>query len=252
MTSKEKYIGGFLAGSLTTTILHPLDALRVRLFYRLKDKGSPKTFYNGYLFSILSSGTKTIFVFPTQEGLKDYFLKQGYSDYRSEFYGSVGSGILMSVALTPVSAIKIPLQSDPTRQTIKSVSQDIYSKYGLRGFYRGCIGSGLFEVTWSAVYFGLYKYLKENYIDNKTMAAVISSCVATTISYPFDGSRLYRQNPKANHNFWTGFKKAFSLDSANLKAYTISLMRIPLATTLSHMTYLYISKTLQKAVSTSQ
>lgn len=241
MNNKEKYLSGFLAGGIITALFHPFDVLRVRLFFAGENIGSIGTYYNGLGFNVTAACFKNLFIFPTQEGFRNYLFSKGYSEYQSEVYGSIGSGTLMSLVSTPANVIKIPLQADSQHNKVRTVAKDIYSKYGIRGFFRGQVGTGLRDITWNGLYFTIYKYLHDNYVENKMAASIIASALAMTGSYPFDGIRLYRQNNKENYNFWTGFHRSFNLSSANLKSFSMSLLRIPIATTASHMCYLYIS-----------
>ncbi|CAH6419608.1 Mitochondrial carrier protein [uncultured virus] len=246
MNTKEKYFSGCLTGIISTCIFHPIDSLKTRLFYEKNNIGSVKSFYNGLTFNVLTCCFKSMLTFPTQEYFKDKLIEQKFSIYSSELYASICSGLLVGFFSTPINVIKLPLQSDPNKNKIFNIIQINYKNYGLKGFYRGGVGTLLRDVTWNAIYFPLFKYLNENHIDNKILSSISAGSIAMTISYPFDGIRMYRQNNNKNYNFWYGFSKALNFSSPNFKCYTISLLRVPTSMTLSHICYLYINDYLIK------
>ena len=238
----KKYLSGCLSGIVSTLIFHPVDILRIRLFYEGTSLGKLNTFYNGIGFNLLTGCVKNMFVFPTQEHFKDIFVKKGYGEYKAEFYSSIVSGSLLSLISTPINVVKIPLQSNTINYSPLHIIKDIHKKYGIAGFYRGGGGTFLRDVSWNGVYFPLYKNLNENYIDNKILSSILAGSIAMTVSYPFDGIRLYRQNNNKDYNFWFGFMRSFNLSKGNLQSYGTSILRIPTATTVSHMCYLYLSQ----------
>jgi Mitochondrial carrier protein len=242
METSKKYLSGCLSGFIATSIFHPIDVLRIRLFFDLKSLGRFPILYHGITFNVLTGCLKNMVVYPTQEYLRDKLIKYQCDKYTSELFGSLGTGISLSLAGTPINVIKIPLQADVQNRTVFFVMKDIYSKYGFRGFYRGGLGTFMRDISWITVYFPLFRYFGENVTENKILASIMAGIPAMTVSYPFDGLRLYRQNNKENYHFWTGFKKSFNLSSGNLKSYMVSLLRVPTMTTFSHMSYLYISQ----------
>ena len=242
MDTTNMYIAGCLSGAITTAAFHPLDAIRVRLFYDYKSMGNIASFYNGIGFNITTGCIKNMLVYPTQEHFKNILTKKGYTKYESEIYSSIWSGFLLSTASTPINVIKIPLQSNVVKHSASHMAKEIYSKYGLLGFYRGGMGTFVRDLSWNCTYFPLFRYINDNITDNKILSSILAGSVSMTVSYPFDGVRLYRQNNNKNYNFWYGFFRAFNWSYANFKSYGMSLLRIPISTTVSHMCYLYISQ----------
>lgn len=255
MDVKEKYASGFLSGFLTTAALHPLEVLRARLFFMLlqskqgkqgtQSLGSPKSFFNGFVFNTATSCIKHMAMYPTQEYIRDYLLLQGYSKFNAELGSSVGSGVALSFCTTPINVIKVPIQSNPDKSKVVIVVKDVYHNHGLRGFARGGLSTGLRDVTWNVSYFVLFHYLCENYNVNKILASLLAGGVGITLSYPLDNGRLSLQNPKSYYSFWHGFRQSFSLNKINIGSYLTHLIRVPLANTLSHLTYLAINELFQ-------
>lgn len=241
MDVKNRYLSGSLTGIITTAFFHPIDALRIRLFYTVPNIGSLISFYNGIGFNVATACIKNVLVFPTQECIRDLLLQHGHSKYDAEVNASISCGLLLSVVSAPINVIKIPLQANHGNK-IFHIAKQIYSNYGFRGFYRGGLATCMRDVLWNGLYFPLFKYTNENHIENKFAASIATGVVAMTVTYPFDGIRLYRQNNRADYNFWHGFKRSFNLSRANLHSYLICLTRVPLGTTLSHMCYLYINQ----------
>eukprot|EP01089_Gocevia_fonbrunei_P021181 TRINITY_DN8116_c0_g1_i1.p2 TRINITY_DN8116_c0_g1~~TRINITY_DN8116_c0_g1_i1.p2 ORF type:complete len:105 (-),score=15.47 TRINITY_DN8116_c0_g1_i1:4-318(-) len=97
--------------------------------------------------------------------------------------------------------------------------------------------------------------MKNDDVQN-VLTTCVASLVAVAIVYPFDGSRLYRQNVvkrritidgriidiAKNYSFWKGFKHALKFNATNLKALGVGLARAPLSTALCHSLYMSIQK----------
>lgn len=238
MNSREKYFSGFITGLITTSIFHPIDALRIRLFMNKNNLGNFVTLYNGFGFNVSTSCIKNMALYPTQEIIRDIFLKKYYTKYESEFYSSFITGIVLGFISTPINTIKIPLQNNNHKIGVLNITKDIYSKYGFRGYYRGGLATLMRDIIWSISYFPFYKFFNDNYFHNNIKASLISGIISMTLYYPFDGIRLYRQNNNKNYHFWYGFFKSLKFNKSNIESYIISLIRIPLSTTVAHMIYL--------------
>jgi hypothetical protein len=243
--TEAKYLSGFLTGAASTLIFHPFDALRIRLFYDTKEIGGIRSLYNGLKFNVATSCMKNMLTYPTHDYILER-LQNNYTPYWADIYSSFLTGLLLSSASTPINVIKIPLQASGDKQRAIDIGRDIYRRYGVTGFYRGGLATFCRDVLWNTIYFPLFRFVNERVTNNKTASSVFSGMVTMTITYPFDGIRLYRQNNKNNYNFWYGFMYSFNRSRENIRSYGVSLVRIPLATTFSHMLYLYLSEKLSK------
>lgn len=236
--SQKKYVSGILSGVVSVCFLHPFDAIRIRLFWGKNNGHLMKSLFNGFSFNMISTCFKNVATYPTQELFRDTMIKHGYSQYQSELAASFGSGVFLGIVATPINAIKTPMQGHNNYKFL-NVVRDIYSKFGLAGFYRGGMATVMRDTTWNTLYFPTYKYVNENHIENKFGASILSSVICLTFTYPLDGIRLYRQNNKENFRFWDGFKHSFNPSMNNLKSYLMCVTRVPLGVAITHMTYLY-------------
>lgn len=250
-TTKEvsrSYFNGLVTGLVQATVFHPIDLIRVRLFLK-KDVGSYHTWFNGLSFNLTANAVKQMAVFPTHDLIKKRF--------HSEITGSICSGALMGALSCPINSIRVPLQMSHNGKTTYQVVQQIVERHGISGFYRG--GSAIFlrDLCWASAYFPLFSCLQTQFNHRlpsdlveqhphliKVGSSIMAGVVGMMVAYPFDGSRLYRQHNfgDKNYTFWCGFKKSFSLSEANLKSFTAGIIRVPLATTFSHMLYLKLQK----------
>lgn len=236
----KKYASCLISGMLGTMIFQPIDALRSISFFEYKNF-TFKGLYNGFLFNCSTNILKVCSSYPTQE-----FIKSKVShlpEIQRETLSGLLTGSVLTIVSTPANVIKTPLISDQTNKMIPIIKKT-YGQYGLKGFYRGGIGTLLRDVVWSGIYFPTFYYINKKlnglnkYFDNRPVASVLSAALAACISYPFDGIRLYRQNEKQNYNFWYGFKYSFNRTSANLKSFMWSMLRVPFSIALSHYVYL--------------
>lgn len=245
----KSYLNGLVAGLAQATIFHPIDLIRVRYFLR-KDIGSYRTWFNGLSFNLGANSIKQMAVFPTHDLIKKRF--------QSEIVGSICSGALMGVISCPINSVRVPLQMSKNGKTTYQVVQQILHRHGIIGFYRG--GSAIFlrDLCWASAYFPLYSTLQTRFNQSissnltqknhscaiKVGSSILAGVVGMMVAYPFDGSRLYRQHHfgEKDHTFWYGFRKSFSLSKSNIKSFTAGIIRVPLATTFSHMLYLKLQK----------
>ena len=106
-------------------------------------------------------------------------------------------------------------------------------------------GQGRFVVEFNNVHF-------QNFF-----CAITASLSAMVLSYPFDGSRLYRQHfvkqkmvngvevtvqQKVNYNFSYGFLASLKPNAENFKSLTAGAIRVPLSTALCHGLYLALQR----------
>lgn len=209
--------------------MQPLDALRTRCFLDTNNFNL-KTLYNGFTFNASTSILKLSITYPTQEFLKTKL------PIHQEVLSGILTGILLSFVGTPINAVKVGLMSNVNTNTLQ-VSQTIHKLHGMKGFYRGGVGTLLRDVVWNGIYFPAFQKLNTT-IDNRFLASILASAFALCFSYPFDGIRMYRQNYKANYDFWYGFRYSFNLSKANAASFGICMLRVPLLIATSHYIYL--------------
>ncbi len=239
---------GMIIGAMTAGLFHPIDSIRVRSFLNPNNMGTFYSLKNGLTFNIISSGTKAIVSFPIREHIKKN-LSCNYSSTGTEFISSVITGTTVGLIGIPMNVVKVRTQNH-TGLPISSlhIAKNLYNNNGLKGFYLGGQASMIRDIIWNIVYFPTYdllirKYQKNEYINNKLLASISSSMLATTFAYPFDGIRLFKQKINNNdiYKFWHGFKKSFEFTKTNAKSYFCAMIRVPMATSITHMGYLYLN-----------
>lgn len=234
-----KYISCMVSGIVTTTIFQPIDVIRTRYFFDSTKNLSLRALYNGYIFNTYTTILKQCASLPTQEFIKT---KLPFTQITNESIAGLISGLTLSLVSTPINTIKIPLMSN-SNNTVTTTTKSIYINYGLKGFYRGGIGTLMRDVVWNGIYFPIFYKLNKT-IDNKFLSSNIAAAIALCFSYPFDGIRLYRQNNKHNYNFWYGFKYSFNTSKENYKSFLMCLFRVPLSFSISHYLYLLLNELL--------
>lgn len=249
-----KYLSGLGSGLLTAGIFHPIDSLRIRNFLNPGSVGDIRSLKNGIMFNILSTAIRNVVTFPIREQIRDTVSESALKPMHADICSSVITGNVMALIGTPINVIKVRMQNNPgTPESFVSIVKDIYRTGKFRGFYQGGYATALRDITWNLLYFPIYdklvkmKLLNHEFSD-KLLASISGSIVATSVSYPFDGLRLFRQrlNNHVPYSFWAGIKKSFEFSQANTKSYGYAIIRVPLATCLSHMSYLYLIDYLSK------
>lgn len=240
--TQSKYILSLSTGVLSACVLHPIDALRIRCFLG-SNVGNFRSLKNGLMFNVWSSGIKHIISYPIREELNisvnQYLL---YSPFKTELIASALSSILLTTISTPINLVKVRTQNCQVT-SFTTVLNDVYKTKGIKGFYQGGNITLIRDMCWNVVYFPLFGFINEKIepsILNRSLVSVFSSVIATTVSYPFDGVRLFRQSSN-ERDLIKCFKKSINLHQSNVRSYICAIIRVSLATCLSHVSYLYLT-----------
>lgn len=180
----DQLIAGALAGAGTTTILHPLDLVKVRLqvdtntvrpkqafltFRQLAQLAKAGTLYQGFQANFVANMTTWGAYFFIYDRLKHIIQKNSQSSnlFISSlgYFGASGTAGVITICLTnPLWVVKtrMCLQSPKDALLYKNVADALYqiaNREGLKGLYRGLL-PGLFGTTHGAVQFTVYELLK--------------------------------------------------------------------------------------------
>ena len=235
----KKYLSGCITGLANTVIFYPMDLLRVRYFFKKKNIGTAKTFYNGLTYTLWTGCLKNMATYPTQEVIYTKIKENTkVSDKSALVYSSIGTGSILGLLANPINTIKVPMQATKRKTFAAQIAKDIYKNYGLKGFYRGGVGVVLRDITWATVYFPLYKTLEDK-TNNRLVSSLSAGVLSMALAYPFDGMRLYRQHHLNDYNLWHGFRESFKINQHNLRSFGMGIIRVPLSVTFGHMVYLY-------------
>eukprot|EP01088_Endostelium_zonatum_P019153 TRINITY_DN6472_c0_g1_i1.p1 TRINITY_DN6472_c0_g1~~TRINITY_DN6472_c0_g1_i1.p1 ORF type:complete len:357 (-),score=71.83 TRINITY_DN6472_c0_g1_i1:53-1099(-) len=285
-----KYLDGFMVGMINASIFQPIDVVRTRYFLHTKGIGTVFSLMNGIRWNLISTGLKQMAVYPTQDlltqSLKSGLTGSQVNEHVAEFLGGIIAGMFLGFVASPLNAIKVPLQANtqnPLNRTLRPLTEfqvikSIHEQYGITGFWRGGLATVLRDTLWSAVYFPAHKWLKKNIFIHESdpnpnpnpyaiqfknvhfqnfMCAITASLSALFLSYPFDGSRLWRQHvvrqkivngvetsvrQKVNYTFWYGFVQSLKPNAENFKSLTAGAIRVPLSTAVCHGLYLGLQR----------
>ncbi len=228
---KTKFKNGLIAGAVQTSVLYPLDILHVKLFLQ---KPVSAFVYNGFYFTLFGNCLKRSLIFPLQDSITTHLKDNGKEKYAN--IACTAAGAMLGLVLTPINSIRTPLQIHDTKNLF-TVTKEIYRTHGFKGFYKGGLGIMLRNAIWTYFYFPVFNYCIEKY-NNKILASMSASIIATTLAYPLDGSRLYRQHHEHNHNFFYGIRKSFSPTQSNICSLIVGNIRVSLSVCIAHFIYL--------------
>jgi solute carrier family 25 folate transporter 32 len=180
----DQFAAGALAGAGTTTILHPLDLLKVRLQVDTSMTGRPQSFmtfrqlahlvkagraYQGYQANLVANVTTWGTYFFIYDMLKHYIQNshksQNFFLNSLGYFGASGTAGIVSICITnPLWVVKtrmcLQVSDDPTMyRNVPVALYRIAKQEGIKGLYRGLL-PGLFGTTHGAVQFTVYEQLK--------------------------------------------------------------------------------------------
>lgn len=237
------YISSIVAGGVTGALFHPLDSL---YYNNIINGKRPELLRRGFTFNTVTSIIKVCGIFPTQEFIKKKL--DWMSPYYQNSVSGMVTGLIMSIIVTPINAVKVPLITQTTKiikTNFVTVTKEIYSNDGLRGFFKGTgltLGRDGFGY---GTYFALFPILDKQ-IDNKMIASVMASIVALCMAFPFDVARTYRQNNVTNDTIFQCLKKSVSV-KGNGHIFAIYMIRMILSIPIGHCTYLWTKELIEKS-----
>ena len=173
---------GFVAGTVSSVICHPLETIHTNL--QLKQKICIRNVYNGFIPGIMS---KSIF-YGTFFPLYKTFLENNCGVFSGYFASNVAS-----VLSNPFFVLK-------TRHQLSQFDtfRHIVRKEGVGGCFKG-LGITFLKNIELGIQLPVYDYLRKNEID-LLFASVVSKLFATSLSYPLDTMRTIQRSEK---RIWT-------------------------------------------------
>ena len=229
-------IGGLSAGCLGVFTGHPFDTLKVRLQVgqrllpqNLSFFGTCKDLYRGVGPPATLAGVMSSVNFFVYENARKYFTRAEYTnsiklkvDLHAVIYGSIISGMLSSIAASPVGLVKVQ-QQVVADKSMWATAKHLYKTHGtIRVFYGAAYLPVLICDTYGrSVYFWTYekcKYELNNWngdepLNNLTVrmiSAPIAGVTSWTCIYPLDVIKAKLQvdldGSKYNHSVISCFK----------------------------------------------
>lgn len=169
--------------------------------------------------SCASSTRLEVWIF--KSSILTFFLNQGWfeghassssnmerSNHASTSFiaGSI-AGLASRVVAAPLDVIKIRWQTNTRQSSFLSTILHIYRDDGLVGFYRGNLYGVLLYVSYGAIHFPCYEFVKEQLagdhskesVRSRMVAGMLSSCFTTVLTYPLDTIRSRRISTRQFH-----------------------------------------------------
>eukprot|EP00127_Corallochytrium_limacisporum_P007267 Clim_evm8s246 gene=Clim_evmTU8s246 len=212
----HSYLSGMAAGLSQVVVGYPLDTVKVRMqmgdgsvkmttaLKSILVKEGPLGFYKGMLSPMVGSLVFNSILFGTFDQLCKILANQetGHVGGSGFVIAALGTGVVESVVYCPTELLKVRLQTAAAanmQTNLISVVRDVYQQGGLRGFYRGFLGTILRESPGNVVYFGSYEFCKEildehgvNY-STPLIAGGMAGTVYWTTQFPFDTIKTHMQ-----------------------------------------------------------
>ncbi|ODQ66742.1 amino acid transporter [Nadsonia fulvescens var. elongata DSM 6958] len=208
-------IFGSIAGMTGKLVEYPVDTVKVRLqsqplsgplhfegpfdcFVKTFREEGLRGFYRGLTSPLVAAALENASLFVTYNYAQDFLIRNVYRRTDTVLPVSVlvgcgaFSGAVTSFVLTPVELIKCKLQvqafygtssAAKNRSLVYHIKQ-IFLEHGLRGFWKGHLGTFIRECGGTASWFGSYEYVSSlfrsanNCSTNTTPEAIISGACA--------------------------------------------------------------------------
>lgn len=175
----QRLLCGGLAGATATTFTHPLDVIRLRLSVNKNLAGirgaiidvmaenGARSFYKGYIPTLLSLSPFIAINFAAFDTLKSYFLPPGVSkrnmgDHTLAVLGcGAAAGLFAQTCCFPLDTIRRRMQMKGTNyKSVFHAITEIVSKEGIGGFYRGIVPNAIKIVPNNGIRFVAYEVMK--------------------------------------------------------------------------------------------
>ncbi len=223
--SLNSFLYGFLAGFSGIVVSHPFDTIKTCIQEGKKINYNFRFLYRGVFAPLLGVGLEKTIVFGTFENTKPYTNSDAIS-------GAI-SGLTASIVVTPFERVKIILQVGE-KFSLKNVQ-----KLSLGYLYQGFSATLTRETPGFAIYFSVYKYLKNNDKNISASRSFIYGALSGTFAWIF----IYPQDRIKTHlqaltdkklNFLQSFREILAQGGYKgfYKGFSFALMRaIPLHAT---------------------
>ena len=160
-------LSGLNAGFIESTLITvPSETLKTKFIKNptlsslqiVKNEGV-KGLYQGYFPTLFRQSLNQASRFYFFHQYKDFLLKKNvkYKSYHS-FFGGVGAGTFSVLVSTPFDVLKTQMQENKNTKMI-SLTQEIYTQSGIKGFWRGSIARLLRVAPGQGVMFLSYEFV---------------------------------------------------------------------------------------------
>lgn len=210
-------LAGGLAGALSTAVLFPIDTFKTMMqtdpsitsiqsaLKRIQERGFI-TIYSGFVPSVFGALTSSSIYFGSYEYCKSCLHKRYshiFSRQAIHSLSAISGNLLSSIVFVPKDTLKQHMQYLKTSQvrpslngaipktTLLNAVADIYSKKGIRGFYKGYLATLLRNIPSAVIRFTIYEELKHavqyNYQNSNTTKSMLFPMYFHNVCFLFCG-----------------------------------------------------------------
>jgi solute carrier family 25 aspartate/glutamate transporter 12/13 len=210
----NSFIKGMISGYIGAICVYPIDVIKTRMqnnvnqYYKngfdclikiIKTEGY-RTFYKGSFIQLIGIGPEKAIKLYVNEVVSSCFIENNL--IQNKIIAGACAGASQVMITNPIEVIKIQYQMN----TNKHLSLYNTIKYigGIKQLYKGASVCFLRDIPFSAIYFSVYDYLKNNLlIDNKPnylLSGLLSAIPAAYLVTPMDVIKT-RIQTKNNNNY---------------------------------------------------
>lgn len=210
----NSFIKGMISGYIGAICVYPIDVIKTRMqnnvnqYYKngfdclikiIKTEGY-RTFYKGSFIQLIGIGPEKAVKLYVNEVVSSCFIENNL--IQNKIIAGACAGASQVMITNPIEVIKIQYQMN----TNKHLSLYNTIKYigGIKQLYKGASVCFLRDIPFSAIYFSVYDYLKNNLvIDNKPnylLSGLLSAIPAAYLVTPMDVIKT-RIQTKNNNNY---------------------------------------------------
>jgi len=220
-THLDSYFKGCLSGMFGVIMSHPIDTIKTAKQSNFKIKYSFLNLYKGITPPLIGVGLEKALVFGTYQYLR-------HNDVNVPISGAI-SGFVATFIVTPYERLKILKQTSNKLQNYNTFINPTF-------LYKGFSATFTREVPGFAIYFSVYHYLKESYLNgvngeingvngetNKLPLGLsflfggLSGSMAWLFIYPQDRIKTIIQSSTNDNNFITIIKNTYN--NGGIKAF---------------------------------
>lgn len=231
-TLRHEFVSGFVAGSITSMIVHPFDLIKLRLqlnaatgqswyvtvksILSTSDANKLSQLYRGVSINVVGNSIAWALYFGLYRGFKDKLVQVNHGEVNPLLYLASGTlaGISTSVLTNPIWILKTRIMSqnkiggDINYSTIRSSLRHVIGQHGWSLFKIG-ITPAILGVSQGGLYFMIYDTLKNHYKmqDKQTnkfstsqvvSTSSISKMISMSLVYPLQLIKSNQQSIKAS------------------------------------------------------
>lgn len=194
----DNFIYGLIAGSLGAFFVYPIDVIKTRMqnkniysnefdcFIKIYKNEGFKSFYKGCIPQLFGVANEKAVKLVTY----NYITKYNNDKFIYHFYGGICAGFMQVLISCPYEMIKINLQMN---NSIYNISP--------KQLYTGIIPCFLRDIPFSAIYFPIYWFCKDNLNYNPIIAGTLAGIPSAFLCTPADFIKTRMQTLKNNNMF---------------------------------------------------